>query len=129
MNFRELKRKKWFANFDWFYTKEGEHYDVYVLYNVGGLYADAESEYDNGLYVVTSRYPFEITWKDIKYNMTHYTKRLQKEHRKPYQIIEYKGKCKTCGKQIDFREAVHNWNNCEECDFKLYESICSEVEQ
>lgn len=128
MKFRELKKKKWFACFDWFYTEKDEHYDVSVLYNVGGLYADAESEYDNGLYIVTSRYPFEVTWKDLKYNMTHYTKRHQEKHRKPYQIVEYTGKCKTCGKQIDFREAVHNWNNCAECDVKLYESICEECE-
>ena len=128
MSFRELKKKKWFARFDWFYTKEDEHYDTYVLHNVGELYADAESEYDNGLYIVTSRYSFVPTWKDLKHNMTHYTKRHQEKYRKPYQIVEYTGKCKTCGKEINFREAVHNCNNCEECDIKLYERICEECE-
>ena len=80
MKFQELKKKKFIIHFDWFYNEYGEHYGTIICQNEG-LYGMAEWEYDNGLYTESGYYDLNLTWKDIKHNLSHYKLRSQKEHR------------------------------------------------
>jgi hypothetical protein len=114
MKFKDLKKKKFIIHFDWFYNNDGEHYGTIICQNEE-LYGMAEWEYDNGLYTESGYYDLNLTWKDIKHNLSHYKLRHQKEHRKPYYIWIYEGKCRKCGKPISFKEWKENDTWCENC--------------
>jgi len=142
MKFKELKNKEFTACFDLFilprefYT---EYYNVEVQNKlVDGKYilkATHEGECDNGLYVETYTYPLKITWKDLRYNLTHYDLRHQEKYRKPFQITIFKGKCVHCGKLIKFEEGfcdrgtlIDKFNGfiCGDCETLLWNAIYSE---
>lgn len=125
MKFRDLKKKKFIIHFDSFNVRGrqygGTHYHAFICKDKG-LFAHAEWENDNGLYTTTGTYPFQYTWKDLKHNLTHYHLRWQRDHRMPYHVYIYTGKCQKCGKPITFQEAIDHWNWCDECDTKLWQS-------
>lgn len=122
MKFRDLKHKKFIIYFDCFINNSGEHYNTVARYE-DGLSGTAEWEYDNGLYTETGYYVLNLTWKDIKYNLSHYDKRLQEKYRIPYSILVYNGKCRKCKNHISFKE-FEEWNGiCEECGKKLYDTL------
>ena len=128
MKIRLLKKFKFFACFDWFYTKVDEHYQLVARYEDGKFTAYAESDYDNGLYTVTENYPVQITWKDFITNIVKCTLRNQKHHRKPYYIYIYNGKCKECGRPVKFDdfEAYCGWK-CDSCWKKFWDDIEDEL--
>lgn len=124
MKIRLLKKFKFYACFDWFYTKSDEHYSLVAKYENGKFTAHAEGEYDNGLYVVTELYPVEITWKDFIYNIVNAELRHQKKNRKSYYIYIFNGKCKECGKPV----TMNNFEpylgfQCEDCNAKMWQEL------
>ena len=129
MKFRDLKKKEWTLYFDSFYTDLDEYYEVKITYHNKVLYATATWEYDNGLYTETGTFPFDISWKLIKYNIQHHELRWQKQNRKPYYFMFYDGKCKKCHKQISFEE----WDNmdswCENCEDKYWEEEARKADE
>lgn len=122
MKFRKLKKKKFKICFDWFQTDTDDPH-VIVSYDGNKLSATYEWEYENGLYTETGYDNLPITWKAIKYNLSHYTKRRQEKNKMPYYVYIYNGKCCDCGKQVDFNKDFEDYMGwrCEECFDKLYD--------
>ena len=116
--------------FDWFQTDTDDPH-VIVSYDGNKLSATYEWEYENGLYTESGYGDLPITWKAIKYNLSHYTKRHQKENRMPYYVYIYNGKCCDCGKEVDFDkhfEEYLGWR-CDECFDKWMDKLNKELDE
>lgn len=138
MKFKDLKTKEFIITFDIFLLSReyyNDYYYVDIIHRIingrSVLSATYEAEYDNGLYVNTWREPFVVTWKDIKYNLTHYELRNQKTYKKPFDITIFKGKCEHCNKPIYFEDGVCGRTPyigfiCKSCEQKFIDTLCKE---